>query len=62
MLGAQGMFCRRLSFLPGYFYLLGETENYVKKNNALTGVFLKAEIQGLSVQVDTTEFRFQYYQ
>jgi len=41
---------------------LGETENYVKKNNALTGVFLKAEIQGLSVQVDTTEFRFQYYQ
>jgi len=33
VLGAQGVVRKRPSFLPGYFYLLGETEKYVETNN-----------------------------
>ena len=50
-----------------HFYLgtsicLGESEKYVEINNVWNGVFLRPEMQVLSVQVETTEFRVQYYQ
>ena len=62
MLVAQGVFCRRPSFLAGYFCLLEETENYVETNKICTGHFLRAEMQVLSVQEETNEFGVQNYQ
>jgi hypothetical protein len=50
--GAQGVVCTRPSFLPGYFYLLAETENYVQTNNIGTGIILRRETYDLSFQME----------